>query len=1042
MLNCQFINSPIAARMLTMPNFHKLKKRKSINSPIAIIIFLSCLVSCGGEESSDPKEEEQNKDTLVNLLEPLHPKLSHTALSSNIFRSALSEEQQLYLTAQLTPRGFSLIKVDTLNNKVSALTDLPSFSSVEQGYIPNLNAMIKLVDQRLFIIGKESKRLLSGDERVSKYWLSPDHKKVLFTANYIPYDDEKGSRDLYISDIASGEIVQLNQTSKHTFVAETSLYYDVSDPNNQRPRFSEDMSKVVFFEVERSDLSDGIVFTYSLHSVNLDGTKNTRLASDIASGGSNTIDVYYTLTADSKKIIYCQYVNGVVTGIYSINLDGSNKTQLSPSSDVQGVGKTPSYVSNNTIIFPYSLNGEDYRLYRNNLAGNELLDLTLEQFFNAKTKPIIHNSYIFYIQDNGSGYGGNRINRINQETGEINLINADMIESVKNISYLLAIEGQQSIFYSATDIQTNKRRLYNSSFDGESTEITKQLDAEKKLDWFLPSKDGKYVAFNNAGTGAENPKEVYVAKSDGSATIKISPDTINGGSGYTELFNWYDGKLYFKYGNTNDAYDYTGYSYHPVTGELKPILSKAYNYIDEDVIRVSSSKNKRVIFTKDNKYKTPQLYINNGHNSCSMKLESDERVFDSYYHHAFMPESNLLVFRISGKGLFYADNNCSRIPITSPQDKLERKNNLLIPLESGIIASNNDRQLIHIKEDFSIKVLYEAKEGASSSLRYLITPDNEKVLIWSDGDESLYQVRIDSGETQKIPLDGFKDLRVEITKDSDYAIIVASSIENSKTVHVLKTSLINGETEELVSENNTRSSDKKIKLSDDEKTIIYTIGNYNNYALMAIPTSGGSSVMLNQNNAHGRFIQVRNIPSHSPDQLRQFPFIESNNKVTYIAEKEGANRIFQVNIDGTNNIELTSNLDRHLSASNILLDNNPDHLTFMAYTQGVSNSAALYRLSLSDHSIETSVVAGDYYTARYVPVLNSLAIRSPLDEHGAQKLTLLNLTDNSQRVVKGYLGDDIKVVDLDLDEKSFIIIGDFFTKGVREAAKLPLDLFK
>ena len=1024
-----------------MPKFNKLKKRKSINYPIAIIIFLSCLASCGGEESSEQKEEEQNKDTQVNLLEPLHPKLSHTALSSNIFRSALSDEQ-LYLTAQLTPRGWSLIKVDTFNNKATALTDLPSFSSVEKGYIPNLNAMIKLVDQKLFIIGKESKRLLSGDERVSKYWLSPDHKKVLFTANYIPYDDEKGSRDLYISDIASGEVIQLNQTSKHTFVAETSLYDDVGDPNNQRPRFAEDMSKVVFFEVERKEITDDVVLIYNLNSVNLNGTENRRLASDIASGGRTPSDFYYTLTADSKKVIYCQYINGVVAGIYAINLDGSSKTQLSPSGDVQGIGKTPSYVSNSTIIFPYSLNGEDYRLYRNNLAGNGLLDLTSEQFLNARTKPIVHNSHIFYIQDNGSGYGSNRINRINQETGEINLINADMIEAVKNISYLLAIEGQQNIFYSATDIQTNKRRLYSSSFNGESTEITKQMDAEKKLDWFLPSKDGKYVAFYNAGSSAENPKEVYVAKSDGSATIKISPDTINGGSGYAELFNWYDGKLYFKYGNTNYAYDYTGYSYDPVTGELKPILSNAYNYIDEDVIKVSSSKNKNVIFTKDNKYKTPHLYINNGHNSCSMTLESDERVFESYYHHAFMAESNLLVFRISGKGIFYADNNCNRIPITPPQDKLERKNNLLIPLESGIIASNNDRQLIHIKEDFSIKVLYEAKEGASSYLRYLITPDNEKVLIWSDGDESLYQVGIDSGETQRIPLDGFEDLRVEVTKNSDYAIIMASSIENSKTVHILKTSLINGETEELASDSNIYSSGKKIQISDDEKTIIYTMGSSSNNALMAVPTSGGSSVMLNQNNAHGRLIHMRNIPSHYPDQLRQFPFIESNNKVTYIAEKDGANRIFQVNLDGTNSIELTSNLDQHLSASSILLDNNPDHLTFMAYTQGVSNSAAVYRLSLSDHSIETLVAAGDYYTARYFPVLNSLAIRSPLDEQGAQKLILLNLTDNSQRVVKGYLGDDIDIVDLDLDEKSFILIGDFFTKGVREAAKLPLDLFK
>lgn len=1035
------ISQSVDARMLTMPNFNKLKKRKSINFSIAIIVFLSCLVSCGDNESSDKKEVEQNKDTLINLLEPLHPKLSHTTSVSNIFRSALSDEQ-LYLSAQVSPHGGSLIKVDTLNNKAIALTDLPSFSSVEKGYIPNLNAMIKLVGQKLFIIGKESKRLLSGDERVSKYWLSPDNKKVLFTGNYIPYGDEKGSRDLYISDIASGETIQLNQTSKHTFVAETSLYDDVGDPNNQRPRFSEDMSKVIFFEVERRDLTDGIVFTYNLHSVNLDGAENRLLVSDVASGGSNTIDVYYTLTADSKKVIYCQYLNGQVTGIYAINLDGSNKTQLSPSSDVQGIGKSPSYVSNNTIIFSYSLNGNDYRLYRNNLAGSELLDLTSEQFINAKTKPIIHNSHIFYIQDNGSGYGSNRINSINQETGEINLINADMIEAVKNISYLLAIEGQQRIFYSATDIQTNKRRLYASPFDSESTEITKNLDAEKKLGGFLASKDGKYVAYFNAGTGTENPQEVYVSKSDGNATRKISPEIIDGGSGYTELFNWYDGKLYFKYGNTNNPYNYIGYSYDPATDELKPILSKAYDYIDEDVIRVASSKNKTVIITKDNKPKTPHVFINNGHNSCSVTLESDEQVLDSPYHHAFMPESNLFVFRISGKGLFYADNNCARIQITPPQDQLERKNNQMIPLESGIIASNNDRQLIHIKEDFSIKVLYEAKEGASSYLRYLITPDNKKVLIWGDGDESLYQVRIDSGETQKFPLDGFKDLRVEVTKDSDYVIIMASSTENSKAVHVLKISLINGETEELASDGNTYSSGKKIQLSDDEKTIIYTIGSSGNYGLMAVPISGGSPVILNQNNAHDRLIQMRNIPAHYPDQLRQFPFIESNNKVTYIAEKDGANRIFQVNLDSTNSIELTTNLDQQLSASSILLDNNPNHLTFMAYTQGVSNSSALYRLNLSDHSIETLVAAGDYYTARYIPVLNSLAIRPPLDEQGAQKLILLNLTDNSQLVVKGYLGDDIDIVNLDLDEKSFILIGDFFTKGVREAAKLSLDLFK
>lgn len=245
--------------------------------------------------------------------------------------------------------------------------------------------------------------------------VSRDGKNILFTQSYPKTSGTGAIYTTWIMDISGANKKSLNNTALQPF----------------RPRFSADGALIVFlatdnmndvFVMNRNSMNPGNITSDSnrdwspnfypndqkiiyvseesdrmdLYSINLDGSNRMNLTNDGALYGAN-----YTFSYDGTKIVYSSSKSGQ-ENIYSINPDGSNQMQITNS-----YGKQNPVLSfdNSMIAFvAWTIDGYDIRIIDIDGRNEKTIASTVKPAQNDYWRPIVlftpDNKHIIFTSHN------------------------------------------------------------------------------------------------------------------------------------------------------------------------------------------------------------------------------------------------------------------------------------------------------------------------------------------------------------------------------------------------------------------------------------------------------------------------------------------------------------------------------------------------------------------------------------------------------------------------------------------------------------------
>ena len=216
----------------------------------------------------------------------------------------------LFLTSCENPYadegGYWVYSLSIINTDGTGFTQLST--EVTKGFFtPDGTKIIGGSSQSLWSIDLDGSNFVILNDSLGnneELTFSPDGEKIVFwSKDYL-------NADLYLMDIDGSNIQNLTNTLQ---IAET------------KPQFSTDGNFILYIKFDRTDMENQI---YSICYRDIEGTFENEIVS--FTYGIDGLRYYLALWSGSEKIIYAfsGYPAGSEHGIFSVNIDGTDNTQL------------------------------------------------------------------------------------------------------------------------------------------------------------------------------------------------------------------------------------------------------------------------------------------------------------------------------------------------------------------------------------------------------------------------------------------------------------------------------------------------------------------------------------------------------------------------------------------------------------------------------------------------------------------------------------------------------------------------------------------
>lgn len=1047
----------------------KLISRRFSKHCLVSIISTTLLSGCLDDDRSDSSSSGPT-DTCHNCVTAedvtlLHPPLSHSTAANNFIPSALSTSQSLFLRAAMDATGaLRLFQIDPATDSVTTYDQLPDYSEYVRFHIPETESFIQVEENELVHYIDNQRKNIAGEHSVQNAWLSPDGKKVLFTANFHYEDESNNQLELFISDLSSGQITRLSRTDTPRQVSDSSTDDD-EGILLQDPVFLPDMSRVIYVVDTISGTQANPVHNLELRSVNLDGSDNIALDGNIYSGSRfrRTRSFAFGVTPDSKKIIYYKFeIN--TSGrdgprVFSINIDGSGPVELTdPATEVQEVYNEPLEITDSQVIYSYFDTVSNMtHLYAANLDGSNRITLTAVTGIYNISNAVVSPEKVFFVGETGGLYS------VPRTGGNPTLLNGDVSAGLSTFSYTIRyLPAQQSLIYTAREMSDGDYHLFVTTETGTTTKISSHLrdyeSLENEKNSFSVSEDGSMVAYRKKFENhTESKREVYLANIDGSNVQKINPAAEDGEAGGGHLFGWYGNKLYFSFDSLNSARSHL-YTYDTNTASTERLIDGLPDYVDEDIVSIRSAENGAfAAISRISGFSTQSFYITQNGNTCSVNVNPGENVVTSNSRLVFREDSKQVLFDVNAVGLYSADvETCQRSEVVLPENNgLAGTAPRIKTIGNDFLVSSGNGLLSHLKEDGSLVILNEATNGGSdiytnNNGAFNATPDGTRVLYW-DKNLHLYAADIDGSNNQRISPDSFALFGLfkpfyfspMISADSQWVVYAAVNELDNSDWRWFKTPIAGGMTEEFSNSAHTGYSNNKASFSDDGQTLVYLeLNASNDFVLNALP-NGGSSIQISGQLPEDQEYKSANLLSGNGDNnelnIIQIPDTQT---IVYRGYDGQTVNLFSVNLDGTNPRLLTQDLPEGYTVSNFDISQDSTQILFESYKPGVSGSTALFSVSVDGTGLQERIPASEMDDLLYVKENNTVIYNPPKQENGDYLLKALNLSNDTLKTAVVKKGGGKLFIQLSEDKSTVLIRSDFRTFGVNEAGYVKLDEFK
>ncbi len=763
---------------------------KTFRAPFILLISVFMLAACGGGGGNDtptanPKAEEKplsltgprpdvTEPDLNNA--PDHQPFKRQAVPNNFsnakvlsdgrivgFGSLDASEQRRLFSRQPGQTGFNFL---TPNDVSTSRFSYP------------LNAALYLKEGALFSIDSETPIKISGDEKVTHYWLSENEKKAFFinsTSTRIwnevrsRYDYTYYNR-LFMVDLATGVRTQFGTGNPNSYV----IYEGNQNSDSiyvPSPRLLPDESRIVYVVENRNT---GQV---ELRSARTDGSDDIVLHDNVVSQLEERIrDTFiYSFSPDSSKIVYGVTYQDEVE-LYSVTPDGKNNIKIVATEQISNLGgQYAVQISNAKSNINITADGShllflaretatgDEGLFSVELDGARLVKVASHESITGFTLPSsLQNNAVIYASEDAifsAPVTGGTSTELSRGF------------SIGYVSELTLADNDKSVVYVSRSQSTGHYDLHLSKLDASLTihlsgapSSHVRLQRLYKRNTFMLDPVGGRIAYR-AYSGERGDVAIYTVNLDGTDRTKMTPDKLyeNSNTG-TQMVGFYDNKFYFIYEKARRLFT-EFFSFDFDNSTLTNISTVWPAYVNEDAMGwtnlVSDSGLVQAFRTSNRRFNlNSAVQVITADSECRITaLDNEairgdmvmERSGDHFYYMMSSPNRRVLY-----------KTNTSSCDSFVMYDGSSAGRTVAVKLssnEANVVYSTQEGNLFAIANDGSNTRLLNSGRTVGgihglSKGAFSITSDGSHVIYWADqeavGTDELYSVTMDGFVTNKI----------------------------------------------------------------------------------------------------------------------------------------------------------------------------------------------------------------------------------------------------------------------------------------------------